>query len=82
MAESSQILDNSFLSSQPHLTEHVSSLNYQACMDIATAIYTYKEYVATMEEMMIVQEQEQEDMVNQLEELNMLADDLFKKEQI
>ena len=51
-------------------------------MDIATAIYTYKEYVATMEEMMIVQEQEQEDMVNQLEELNMLADDLFKKEQI
>ena len=78
VSRSSQILDNSFLSSQPHLTDHVTSLNHKACMDIVTAIGTYKEYVDTMEEMMMAQEKEEEDMVNKWEGLDVAAREMFR----
>ena len=78
VSKSSQILDNSFLSSQPHLTDHVTSLNHKACMDIVTAIGTYKEYVDTMEEMMMAQEKEEEDMVNKWEGLDVVAREMFR----
>ena len=55
-------------------------MNYQACMDIVLAMGTYKEYVATMEEMMDVQEKEEEEMVNKWEQLNMVAKEMFKTE--
>ena len=79
VSQSSQILDNSFLSIQSHLTEHVTSLNYKACMDIVTAIGTYEEYVFTMVEMMIAQEMEEEDIVNKWNDLEVVANEMFKK---
>ena len=79
VSQSSQILDNSFLSTQSHLTEHVTSLNYKACMDIVAAIGTYEEYVVTMEEMMMAQEREEEEIVNKWEDLEEVAKELFKK---
>ena len=43
VAESHKILDNSFLASQVHLTDHVTNLNYGACLDIGSAISTYSQ---------------------------------------
>ena len=57
-------------------------MNYQACMDIVLAMGTYKEYVATMEEMMDVQEKEEEEMVNKWEQLNKVAMEMFKTENL
>ena len=48
-------------------------------MDIVTAIGTYEEYVATMEEMVVAQEMEEEMAVNKWEHLNMVARSIFKK---
>ena len=41
--ESHKILDNSFLAKQLHLTDHVTNLNYGACLDIGSAISTYSQ---------------------------------------
>ena len=41
--ESHKILDNSFLAKQVHLTDHVTNLNYGACLDIGSAISTYSQ---------------------------------------
>ena len=41
--ESHKILDNSFLAKQLHLTDHVTNLNYNACLDIGSAISTYSQ---------------------------------------
>ena len=76
--QSRQILDNSFLSSQQHLCGYVSSLHYDACMEIAMAMGTYEEYVDTMEEMVMAHEQEEEEMVNKWEELDVLAKKMFE----
>ena len=43
VAESHKILDNSFLAKQLHLTDHVTNLNYGACLDIGSAISTYSQ---------------------------------------
>ena len=43
VAESHRILDNPFLASQAHLTDHVTNLNYGACLDIGSAISTYSQ---------------------------------------
>ena len=51
-------------------------------MDIVLAMGTYKEYVATMEEMMDVQEKNEEEMVNKWEQLNMVAKEMFKTENL
>ena len=47
-------------------------------MDIVTAIGTYKEYVDTMEEMMMAQEKEEEDMLNKWEGLDVAAREMFR----
>ena len=77
--QSRQILDSSFLSSQEHLSVHVSSMNYEACMDIAMAMGKYEEYVATMEEIVLVQEEEVEEMVDKWQQLDLVAKNIFKK---
>ena len=41
--ESHKILDNSFLAKQLHLTDHVTNLNYGACLDIGSAISAYSQ---------------------------------------
>ena len=41
--ESHKILDNSFFAKQLHLTDHVTNLNYNACLDIGSAISTYSQ---------------------------------------
>ena len=79
VSQSSQILNNSFLSTQEHLTEHVVTLNYKACWDIVTAIGTYEEYVYTMEEMVEALDKEEEDIVNKWNDLDCLAKQMFKK---
>ena len=49
VAESHKILDNSFLAKQVHLTDHVTNLNYGACLDIGSAISTYSQVIRSLE---------------------------------
>ena len=79
VSQSSQILDNHFLSTQEHLIDHVVTLNYKACWDIATAIGTYEEYVFTMEEMVEALDKEEKDIFDKWKDLDALAKQLFMK---
>ena len=51
------MLDNSFLSSQPHLTDHISELNYQACLDIVTVISTCEDFIMVAKELVEADEE-------------------------
>ena len=57
----------------------MSTMNYEACMDIAMAMGKYEEYVATMEEMVMVQEEEEEEIVDMWQQLDLVAKNIFKK---
>ena len=48
-------------------------------MDIAMAMGKYEEYVATMEEMVLVQVEEEEEMVDKWQQLDLVAKNIFKK---
>ena len=48
-------------------------------MDIAMAIGKYEEYVATMEEIVMVQKEEEEEMVDKCQHLDLVAKNIFKK---
>ena len=79
VAESHKILDNSFLASQAHLTEHVTHLNYNACLDIGMAIDTYSEYMQAVEEMVDAEDIIYNDLADRLERMNEEAQSLFLK---
>ena len=77
--ESHKILDNSFLASQAHLTNHVTSLNYGACLDIGTAIDAYSEFVEAVQELVEAEEEICANMLHRLEKMNAKAQILFQK---
>ena len=79
VAESHTILDNSFFASQTHLTEHVTNLNYNACLDIGMAIDTYSEYMQAVEEMVDAEDIICNDLADRLEKMNKEAQSLFLK---
>ena len=79
VVESHKILDNSFLASQAHLTEHVTHLNYNACLDIGMAIDTYSEYMQAVEEMVEAEDIIYNDLADRLERMNEEAQSLFLK---
>ena len=79
VAESHKILDNSFLASQAHLTNHVTSLNYGACLDIGAAIDAYSEYVEAVQELVEAEEEICANMLHRLEKMNAKAQILFQK---
>ena len=79
VAESHKILDNSFLASQTHLTEHVTNLNYNACLDIGMAIDTYSEYMQAVEEMVDAEDIICNNLADRLEKMNREAQSLFLK---
>ena len=79
VAESHKILDNSFLASQAHLTNHVTSLNYGACLDIGTAIDAYSEYVEAVQDLVEAEEEICANLLHRLEKMNEKAQILFQK---
>ena len=79
VAESHKILDNSFLASQTHLTDHVTNLNYGACLDIGTAIDAYSEYVEAVQDLVEAEEEICANLLHRLEKMNEKAQILFQK---
>ena len=79
VSESHKVLDNSFLSSQPHLTDHVSKLNYQACLDIVTAINTYEDFVIVARELVEANEETYRELLKNWNELDLMSDEIFQK---
>ena len=79
VAESHKILDNSFLASQTHLTNHVSNLNYGACLDIVTAMDTYSEYVDAVEDLVEAEGDICVNMLQRLEKMDSKAQLIFLK---
>ena len=79
VAESHKILDNSFLASQTHLTNHVTNLNYGACLDIGTAMDTYSEYVEAVEDLVEAEEGICVNMLQRLEKMDSKAQLMFLK---
>ena len=79
VAESHKILDNSFFASQTHLTEQVTNLNYNACLDIGMAIDTYSEYMQAVEEMVDAEDIICNNLADRLEKMNKEAQSLFLK---
>ena len=79
VVESHKILDNSFFASQAHLTDHVTHLNYEACLEIGIAIDTYSDYMQAMEEMVKAEDIIYNDLADRLEKMNEEAQNLFLK---
>ena len=79
VAESHKILDNSFFASQTHLTEQVTNLNYNACLDIGMAIDTYSEYMQAVGEMVDAEDIICNNLADRLEKMNREAQSLFLK---
>ena len=79
VAESHKILDNSFLASQTHLINHVTSLNYGAAMDIFTAMDTYSEFIEAVEELVKAEEDIFSNMLRRLEKMTATAEEIFQK---
>ena len=79
VAESHKILDNSFFASQTHLTDHVTNLNYGACLDIGTAMDTYSEYVKAVEDLVEAEGDICVNMLNRLEKMDSKAQLIFLK---
>ena len=77
--ESHKVLDNSFLSSQVHLTNHITHLNYQACLDIATAMSAYNEFMTVARELMEADDISFMEILRSWSELDMMCDELFCK---
>ena len=79
VAESHKILDNSFLASQAHLTNHVANLNYSACLDINIAMDTFVEYVEAVEDLVEAEEDICVNMLQRLEKMDSKAQLMFLK---
>ena len=79
VAESHKILDNSFLASQVHLTEHVTNLNYDACLDIGTAFAAYSQFVEAVQELVQAEEEIYDNLLRRLEKMEMEAQMMFQK---
>ena len=56
VTESHKILDNSFLASQEHLTDHVANLNYEAAYKMVTAMDVHSQYMEAVEELVRAEE--------------------------
>ena len=79
VAESHKILDNSFLASQVHLTDHVTNLNYDACLDIGTAFATYSQFVEAVQELVQAEEEIYDNLLRRLEKMELEAQMMFHK---
>ena len=79
VSESHKVLDNSFLSSQAHLTNHVASLSYDACLDMVVAMEVYREYLAAVQELVEAEGRTCEALVGRGEELARQAEAVFKR---
>ena len=81
VTESHKILDNSFFSSQVHLTNHVANLNYDACIDIVIAMDVHSEYMETVQELVEAEGRTCEALVWRGEELAREAENVFRRVQ-
>ena len=79
VTESHKILDNSFLSSQVHMTNHVANLNYNACIDIVLAINAHSEYMDAVQELAEAEEVICNDLMERGESLSREAELFFTK---
>ena len=79
VTESHKILDNSYLSSQVHLTNHVANLNYNACIDIVIAINAHSEYMDAVQELAEAEEVICNDLMERGESLSREAELFFTK---
>ena len=79
VAESHKILDNSFLASQVHLTDHVTNLNYDACLDIGTAFAAYSQFVEAVQELVQAEEEIYENLLRRLEKMELEAQMMFQE---
>ena len=79
VAESHKILDNSFLASQVHLTDHVANLNYDACLDIGTAFAAYSQFVEAVQELVQAEEEIYNNLLRRLEKMELEAQMMFHK---
>ena len=79
VAESHKILDNSFLASQVHLTDHVTNLNYDACLDIGTAFAAYSQFVEAVQELVQAEEEIYENLLTRLEKMELEAQMMFQE---
>ena len=79
VTESHKILDNSFLSSKVHLTNHVANLNYDAFLDIVIAKEVYLEYLNAAQSLVEAEERTCEALVWRGEELAREAEAVFRR---
>ena len=79
VSESHKVLDNSFLASQPHLTNHICELNYQACLDIVTAINTYEDFIMVIRELVEADEVSYRELLMSWNALGLMSDEMFQK---
>ena len=79
VAESHRILDNPFLASQAHLTDTMTSLNYDAWFDIGAAIDNYSQYVEAVQELVEAEDEVCMNMLQGLENMNVKAQIMFQK---
>ena len=79
VAESHKILDNSFLASQVHLTDHLTNLNYDACLDIGTAFAAYSQFVEAVQELVQAEEEIYDNLLRRLEKMELEAQMMFHK---
>ena len=76
--ESHHILDNSFLASQTHLTDHVTDLNYTACVNIGRAMTAYSEYMVAVEELVEAEDFICRNLATRLHRMNEKATTVFE----
>ena len=79
VAESHKILDNTFLASQVHLTDHVTNLNYDACLDIGAACAAYSQFVEAVQELVQAEEEIYENLLTRLEKMELEAQMMFQE---
>ena len=79
VAESHRILDNSFLASQSHLTDHVADLNYEAAYKMVTAMDVHSQFIEAVEELVRAEEVICNDLLRKGETLAGQAEVVFSK---
>ena len=80
VAESHRILDNSFLASQSHLTDHVADLNYEAAYKMVTAMDVHSQFIEAVEELVRAEEVICKDLLSKGETLASQAEVVFSEQ--
>ena len=61
------------------MTDHISDLNYEACLDIVTAMSTYKDFIAVSRDLVEAEEVSFRDLLKSWTHLGLITDDIFFK---